>query len=549
MKRPVRLLLLFAIALCAGCRLVEPAPPPSLCILHTSDIHGHILPQRVAGERHRIGGAAVLAGCVKKIREENARRGIPTLLLDAGDFYMGTPEGDSSGGQALVEVMNALGYDALAVGNHDWDGGVARLRGLAERAAFPFLGANVIVRETGQTPAFLRPHIVKDCGAVRVGVAGVTLEDSTPMPIPGTAASIVCLEPEEQLGNSVDALRRDRAGLVIVLSHLGLNGDKRLARKVEGVDLILGGHSHLALREPFRSPEHGTLILQPGSYGRYLGKLDLTLDPRSKRVARYDYALIPLTENRCAPDAAMEARVDRWRARAGNRFDEIVGWSESDFLKNREGVAMLGEMIADGMREATGAQIAFNQRHGIRGPLLEGEIRYRDVYAIIPFDDTLWTVRLTGKQVRGILERVLSFRRPDNLRFSGLTVDYDPSAPRNARLSAAACGETPLDDEEVYLVALNTYLVKWGFIRDLVAEGSALTDTGIIARDMLRDHIRAHSPVSAKRFAARRLVAVERTAGGGPRRAAARGAGRRADDHQPPRQDGREGALNVPGRN
>ena len=210
---------------------------------------------------------------------------------------------------------------------------------------------------------------------------------------------------------------------------------------------------------------------------------------------------------------------------------------------------MLGEMIADGMREATGAQIAFNQRHGIRGPLLEGEIRYRDVYAIIPFDDTLWTVRLTGKQVRGILERVLSFRRPDNLRFSGLTVDYDPSAPRNARLSAAACGETPLDDEEVYLVALNTYLVKWGFIRDLVAEGSALTDTGIIARDMLRDHIRAHSPVSAKRFAARRLVAVERTAGGGPRGAAARGAGRRADDHQPPRQDGREGALNVPGRN
>lgn len=502
----VRLLLVLALVLCAGCHAIAPASPPSLCILHTGDLHGHIVPERVAGWEKRVGGTAVLAGCVKAVREANSRRGIPTLLIDAGDFYLGTPEGDSSKGLALIELMNLIGYDALTVGNHDWDGGVARIMELAARADFPFLGANVIVQETGETPAFLRPHIVKNCGPLRVGIAGITLEEPSPQEMPGGKAWVVCAEPEEYLRGAVDALRHEGAGLIVLASHLGLGGDKRIAREVEGVDVILGGHSHLVVREPFRSPQYGTLICQAGSYGRYLGKLDLTLDPQSGKVARYAYELIPLTEGRCPPDAATSAVVDKWRAVAGNRFDEIVGKTDSDFFKTREGVAMLGEMIADGMREATGAQIAFNQRHGIRGPLLRGEVRYRDVYSILPFNDTLWTVRLTGKQVREILAKVLSFRRPDNLRFSGLRVEYDPAAPRNERLMTAVCGGSPLDDEAVYLVAVNTYLVKWGFIQDLVAKGRDLHDTGIIARDMLCNYIRAHSPLSAAQFASPRLI-------------------------------------------
>lgn len=509
MKPFLRLLLVLALALCAGCRGIAPAPPMSLCILHTSDIHGHIVPERVAGWEKQTGGAAVLAGCVKEIREENARKGIPTLLLDAGDFYLGSPEGDTSKGLALVEVMNAVGYDALAVGNHDWDGGVANVMALAVKAGFPFLGANVLDQKTGKTPAFLRSHFVKQCDALRVGVAGITLEEPTPMEMPSGEGAIVCAEPERYARESLEALRREGADCTILVSHLGLMADKRIAREAGGWDVILGGHNHIALRHPFRAPGSETLVCHAGSYGRYLGRLDMTVGPRAGGAREHRHELIPLTEGRCPPDAEAETVVDRWRAVTGKRFDEIVGRSESDFLKDREGVAMLGEMIADGMREATGAQIAFNQRHGIRGPLLRGEVRYRDVYSILSFDDTLWTVRLTGKQVREILERVLSFRRPDNLRFSGMTVEYDPSAPRDGRLRTVTCGGSPLNDEAVYLVAVNTYLVKWGFIQDLVAKGRNLRDTGIIARNMLGDHIRAHSPVSAGRFAAPRLVALE----------------------------------------
>ncbi|MEI6633051.1 MAG: bifunctional UDP-sugar hydrolase/5'-nucleotidase [Chlamydiota bacterium] len=515
MNARLRRLLLLVLALCAGCRGIGPAGNASLCILHTSDVHGHIVPERVAGWNERLGGSAVLAGCVNAIREDNNRKSVPTLLLDAGDFYLGTPEGDISKGSALIELMNVVGYDALAVGNHDWDGGVSNLMALAERADFPFLAANVINPETGAPPGFLHAHIIKKCGPLRVGVIGITLEDSTPQELPGGKGRIVCAAPEEYVRESLEELRHAGVNCTILVSHLGLLADKKIAREVDGLDVILGGHNHVILKSPFRSSDSGTLICHAGSYGKYLGKLDLATSPRTGRAGKYRYELIPLVEGRCPPDAAAGAVVDKWRSVTGKRFDEVIGYSESDFFKDREGVAMLGEMIADGMREATGAPISFNQRHGIRGPLLKGTIRYRDAYTILPFDDTLWTVALTGAQIREILEKVLSFRRPDNLRFSGLTVEYDPASPGGRKIVTVKCGGSDMRDDETYRVAVNTYLVKWGFINTLVAKGRDLVDTRIIARDMLRDYFRAHSPLSEKAFHTPRLVAIEKVAATG----------------------------------
>ncbi|MDD5557382.1 MAG: bifunctional UDP-sugar hydrolase/5'-nucleotidase [bacterium] len=504
----LRRLLALALILCAGCRGIEPAARVSLCILHTNDIHGHIVPRRVLGWDEEAGGAAVLAGCVNAVRRENRKKGGHTLLLDAGDFFVGSPEGDLSEGVAVVEVMNEIGYDALVLGNHDWDGGVANVIDLASRAAFPFLGANVIDLETGTNPPFVLPHLVVECGPLRVGVIGAALGEETPQEAPG-GGRIVCGKPWRHVRASVEALRSEGVECIVLLSHLGLWADKRIARDVEGIDVIIGGHHHLKMDEPFRSPAGGTLICQAGSYGRHLGRLDLRVDPRSGAVEDYSYELIPLTEGRCPPDRAVAAVVEKWRRATGERFDEVVGRSDADFRKDVDGVRILGEMIADGMREATGAHISFNQRHGIRGALPGGTVTYRDVYAVLPFDDTLWTVTLTGRQVRDVLERTLSFRRQDNLRFSGLAVEYDPAAPRGERLVAAMCGEDELRDGESYLVAVNTYLVHWGFISELVAEGSDLRDTGLMLRDMFSDYIRAHSPLSPETFLPTRLVAVE----------------------------------------
>lgn len=496
---------LIALAAQCGCGRVEKA---SLCILHTNDIHGHMLSLRVAGRRERLGGAAILAGCVKAVREENRVADTSTLLLDAGDFYMGTPEGNISKGVAIIEIMNAIGYDAMAVGNHDLDEGVANLMALAELADFPFVAVNAVNAETRTTPPFLRPYVVERFGPLRVGVIGVTIEGMTPQDIPG-GGQLVFRDPEAYVRGAVVDLEEEGVDFTVVVSHLGLWGDKMLARKVKGLDVIIGGHHHLSMEEPFRSPDTGTLICQAGSYGRYLGKLRLEVDLPSGKVEAYDYELIPLSEGRWAPDPAVAAIVDKWRTKVGARFDEVIGYSESDFYKDREGVGRLGEMMADAMREVSGAQIAFNQRHGIRAPLLGGDIRYRDVYSMLPFDDTLWTVELTGSQIRKIMERVLSFRRPDNLRFSGLRVEYDPTAYRGRRIVAIKVGDEDLDDNETYRVAVNTYLARWGFINDLVTEGRNLRDTGIFARDIFSDYIRAHSPLSADASRSPRLIARE----------------------------------------
>ncbi len=149
LKRFSRPLFLASLALLAGCAVTPRAPLRQLCILHTNDVHGHITEERVEGWRKPSGGAATLASCVREIREENRAAGIPTLLLDAGDIFLGTPEGNVSKGIAVVETMNAAGYDAMAIGNHEFDFGVGVVEALAAAARFPILGANVRVSSGG----------------------------------------------------------------------------------------------------------------------------------------------------------------------------------------------------------------------------------------------------------------------------------------------------------------------------------------------------------------------------------------------------------------
>lgn len=505
--KPRRFILLFAllISLAALCGCGKAGPHP-LCILHTNDVHGHISPERVKGWKKRVGGSAVLAGCIEAIRAENRRKGIPTLLLDAGDIFMGTPEGNVSEGLAVTEIMNAAGYDALAIGNHEFDHGLSSLETLAESAAFPFLGANVFNSATGYLPGYLRAYIDKDFGDLRVGVIGVVTPETPAMVMPGKVGRITFKEPEEVVRNCLAALRNKRVEFTVVLSHLGYGEDAVLASSVGGIGVIIGGHSHDIVKKPLRIPGTGTIICQAGSYGKYLGRLDLTVDPKSGRAVEFSYELISITEESCPPDPSVEAIVKKWRARVGNQFDEKIGHSHSDFTGESGGESQIGDIVADSMREATGAQIAFHNSYGIRNPLLKGTITYRDTYKVMPFDNTLYTMLLTGGQVREILEQSLSPRR-GILQVSGIRVDYNPAAPDGRRVMAVICGDEELDDDKLYSVVTNSYLAMGGDYYKTFTRGENVLNTAILDRDALNDYIRDHSPLSSGGFRPSRLIA------------------------------------------
>ena len=491
--------LLFALS---ACERGERLP---LCILHTNDVHGHIAPERVEGWRERSGGAAVLAGCVGAIRAENQRSGIPTLLLDAGDIFLGTPEGNVSRGQAVTEVMNAVGYDAMAVGNHEFDLGLDVLERLAASARFPFLGANVVSSVTGRQPAFLKPYLIKECGALKVGIIGVITEETPVIVMPGRTEKIIFRDPREVIRSCMAELKGKGVNFIVLISHRGLAEDRKLASEIGGIGVVIGGHSHDIMRRPERIRSTGTLLCQAGASGQYLGRLTAEVEPGRGRVGRYGYEFIPLKEGRCPPDPRVKSIVERWRAKAGEKFDEVVGKSLSNFTSSDTGESALGDLIADSMRAATRADIAFLNSFGIRTPLLKGPISARDIYTMMPFDNTLYTMRLTGEQIHAILEQGLSLRL-GIVQISGLRVEYDPKAPADRRVVRIRCGDKDLGERTEYTVVTNSYLAMGGDSYTTFRQGTNVSNTGISDRDALVDYIRTHSPISAEGFAPSRLV-------------------------------------------
>ncbi|MCX6354843.1 MAG: bifunctional UDP-sugar hydrolase/5'-nucleotidase [Candidatus Aureabacteria bacterium] len=491
--------LLLALAL-SGCSPEELSP---LCIVHTNDVHGHISPERVEGWSKKLGGAAVLAGCVSDLRERNSRQGVPMLLLDAGDIFLGTPEGSVSQGKAVVEVMNAVGYDAMDIGNHEFDMGVDVIESLAREARFPILGANVVNSTTGLTPDFLHRYLVKECGDLRVGIVGLITQETPEIVMPGRTERILFRDSEKVLRSCMAELAQEGVDFIIVVSHCGLEADKKLASSVRGIGVIVGGHEHELLKRPVRIGSTGTLILQAGSSGQYLGVLSAQVDPRTGSVRKYSYEVLPLEEGRCKADPAVADIVKKWAAKTGEQFDRKVGTSLSDFPLVVDGESALGDMIADSMRAASGADIAFHNSYGIRNSLLKGAVTVRDVYKIMPFDNTLYTMTLTGKQIRKILEQSLA---GEILNISGLRIEYRRSAPEGRRIISIMQDGKNIDDAKSYRVVTNSFLAKGGDNFTTFCEGREVVNSGVIDLNAMSDYMRSHSPLSAEAFRLDRLI-------------------------------------------
>jgi 2',3'-cyclic-nucleotide 2'-phosphodiesterase (5'-nucleotidase family) len=473
-----------------------PLGPNGILILHTNDIHGRMEPEHISSSNGGFdnGGVANLAALVTRERTIAPGR---TLLLDAGDAWQGSFVSNANRGAAMVEAMNVMGYDAQALGNHDFDWGQDVLRARASEAHFPFLAANVVDDATGGVLPFAKPYIVKDLGIAKIGIIGIANPSTPAINKPANVKGLRFLPAADAVRKYLPEVRA-QADVIVLLTHIsqhGVDEDVQLARDVPGIDLIVSGHSHTALQNPVR--ESATTIVQAGSYSQYLGQVRMEFDPATRHARVTGAGLLPVVGGKLPPDPAVAKIVETRAAEAKTVTSRVVGRTSLDLPQETRGESALGNLIADAMLEYCRGQgwhsdVALYNGSGIRSSIPAGDITYGKVYEVLPFDDVVVDIDLMGGQLVTIFGRSISDRGA-NLAIAGGTFTYRAAGT----ITSATIGGASLASERVYHVCTIDYLALGGDGQSTFTSGKNLV-YGDIAADVVADYLSAHSPVAPK---------------------------------------------------
>jgi 2',3'-cyclic-nucleotide 2'-phosphodiesterase (5'-nucleotidase family) len=480
------------------------APAPTsdstetIVILYTNDLHGAVEPETNGGAgAGESGGLVNLVSLVDELRLEDPER---TMLVDAGDTLQGTYVSNSSQGQVVVAAMNVAGYDAWALGNHEFDWGQEVLRARVSQARFPALAANLLDTSSGEPWDGVQPYVIVPVGQAKVAVLGLTYPDTPGINRPENVAGLTFQAAEEAVRRYLPELE-SAADLIVVLSHLGYEGDRALASAVDGIDLIVGGHTHTFLEPPAMVNEK--IITQAGTKGRVVGRLELTVDLETGAVKDYDResVLIPVTDDVAVVNEEVQALVDAALEAARETMDQPIGEVARTLQPRRSGEFALGNLVVDAMLaswmgEGHSADIAMHNNGGIRADLPKGPITFGQLYAVLPFDNQLVALDLTGEQILRILEHSVA-DRAGNMQVAGMAFRFSMSKPVGQRVLEATVGGQPLDPERVYRVVTIDYLATGGDGQEAFLDGTnvAYGDGEVWA---VADYLDDHSPVDPK---------------------------------------------------
>jgi len=507
-----RLALALALSAVAGAASAE----FTLTILHTNDVHSRIEPvnrfnstcppsDNDAGEC--FGGAARLATAIATVRAQADA----SILVDAGDQFQGSLFYTRYKGQAAAEIMNRLGYDAMAVGNHEFDDGPDTLRRFAEAVRFPLLMANADMSGEPALAKVVSGSAVVERGGRRIGLIGVTPVDNPELASPGRG--IAFLDPVPAVQAEVDRLAARGVTQIVLLSHSGLDVDRRIASETTGVDVIVGGHSHTLLSNvaenavaPYPLLVGETAIVQAYGYGRYLGVLSVTFDDAGRVTAA---AGEPLSlDGSVAEDPGLKARIAELAAPLDEIRNRVVAEATApiegarDACRARE--CAMGNLVADAMLDRVrgqGVEIALQNGGGLRASIDAGPVTMGEVLTVLPFRNTLSTFEIDGATLLAALENGVSRIEDGSGRFpqvAGLRLTVDPGAPPGARVRevtvAEPAGATPLDPARRYRVVSNDFLRGGGDGYHMLDAARNAYDYGPDLADVVAEYLSANTP-------------------------------------------------------
>ncbi len=473
----------------------------NIFIVHTNDIHGALLP----GEAYwldrnfppPLANASGALTVIRELRDSAAKVGAVFLLLDGGDVFKGTPIGDFTRGQAVVNFFKRAGYDAIAPGNHDFDLGWWVLKEMVDSSGIPWIVTNVRVAGADTPPGFLKASYLFERDGIKIGVLGVLTKYLRGMVADSLIGNLDVLPYYEVARAEVAKLRSQGADIVVALNHIGYSHDQRFADSVAGVDIIIGAHSHTGVEPPYETPRNHTVIQQAYSRLSSVGLLSIQFDTVSRRVVGYSGKLIDLLGDEVPKDLGYFRELDSIRAIAEQGFDEVLGYSRRTLTRGGFIETPIGNLITDAMREQFGTDIAVHNSGGIRADIPAGAVTYRDVYQVDIFGNTVVTGKYTGRQIRRILEVSVNGRHAI-FQVSGLKMKYTLKKPIGERVLEVLVNDQPLDSNRVYTLATNSYLAAGSGDYHIFTEGEDIEDSFFPLRDVIANYIRRHSPVDAQ---------------------------------------------------
>ena len=498
----------------------------SVDLLYTSDIHGHIGHGNATFLNPNfpppLGNAASATAYIRRVRQEAKEAGRPVFLFDSGDIFQGTPVGMHTKGTAIMEWMNSVHYDALAVGNHEFDLGWKNVRRLAKMAEFPVLAANLFDQKTGKRVDWAQDYIIVEKAGIKFGIVGYVTETTANMSFGKNVEGIEFKPIHELLPGHVKEMREKGADIVFVLMHAGLpykpeleqeyaRMKKReaagglphwgmnameLANTVPGIDMIFAGHTHQGYDKPWEDPRNHTIVVEPYANGSSLGHLTLKIDRATKTVLGFDThfargALLTLFEEEVWPDKATADTVQKEVAVAEKGLDVEIGETLVNLERGSANNALMGFVVADAYREELDADFAIQNTGGVRANIPPGKITERDLLAVSPFGNQMVLIEMTGSMVKEILEDKLR-GRAGGIFFSGGKVRYDPTRPEGDRITSFTKDGKPVDMNKVYKMAMTNYLAEgnsglWR-LRELPSE--KILYTGFQDRQVLSNYIK-----------------------------------------------------------
>ena len=436
-----------------------------LVVLHVNDMHGQLLPRR--GSSGSSGGMAGIEKIVSAVRKEVGADHL--LLLDAGDWFQGTPEGADRGGLNVIRAMEALGFDASTIGNHDFDYGIENLLRLIQSTRIPIVASNISYSGGLLKEAVHGEHIIER-GGFRVGLIGILTPDAPNIIDPKVGKNLVVAPLAPVVEAARDRLRKAGADLIVVLSHSGVQNERQLASEVSGIDLIVGGHSHTLVDPPWVDPTNKTVVAQVGAKTRHIGRIEFTRGGDGLEVSS-SVLVVEAVEK--AADPVLEQLISTVETRVGKKMDRKVGQSPkalkpSGHTQNGAVSTPLGRWICDSMANATGVSASFHNHGGIRDGLPGGDVLYRDLFEISPFGNRVTVVTLTGKQLKQVIKKSLS-SEGRGLDFHGVQVEVSSTDEGNIEVGEIRLGGSPVDDQQEIRIATNSYLAAGGDEWDLLA--------------------------------------------------------------------------------
>lgn len=508
-----------------------------LTVLHTNDHHGRFW-QNSDGEY----GMAARKTIVDAVRREVTAKGGAVILLDGGDVNTGVPESDLQNAVPDFKGMNLMGYAAMAVGNHEFDKSPSVLKMQKDLAKFPMLSANIYT----QGQRMFSPYQVFDMGGLKVGVMGLTTDDTARMVLADNIKDVEFRSPVAEARKIVPELR-SKADVVIALTHMGhyedgrhgsqAEGDVEMARAVAGIDLVVGGHTQnpVCMKaenvldrayvpgtacQPDR--QNGAWIVQAHEWGKYVGRADF--EYRNGHFKLTSYALIPVNLKKSVKDKdGKSTKVNYADAVAEDKemltlltpyqqfgqeklmveIGATDGRLEGDRAVVRGARTNLGVLIGRAMMEKGRADFAMQNSGGVRDSIAAGPITYKDVLKVQPFGNTLCTVDLKGADVLAYLTAAAKMSPGSGAfpQYAGVEMEVQNGVVSNVRI-----GGKPLDGGKVYRMAINNFQATGGDGYPKVTDNPSFVNTGYVDADLLREFIAAHSPLKIKDYAATEAI-------------------------------------------